>query len=196
MSLNILIPTVPQRAENFNNLLRNLYSQIDKLSAFNRVEILFDNDKPEREGGKPTGEKRNELLMRARGEYIWFIDDDDEIYPWAIEEVLKASETSCDVMAINGDYTVDGAGHRRWFIALGNPYEAAWIDGHEVYLRYPNHITPMKRTLVNKFRFPLKSNFEDKEWADQIKEAGVLKTETLIDKPLYHYKYISHDKLY
>ena len=192
-TLSILIPTIPERKSTFTSLLKVIHSHIDFCNAWQEVEILHDASQ---RGSITTGEKRNHLLSRARGEYIWFIDDDDMILEGAISEILKATETDCDVMAINGIMTTDGKDEKQWYIALGNPYEAKWVDGKEIYLRYPNHITPMKREIAIQFLFPSQNNFEDKAWADLIKESGLLKTETKIEIPIYHYRFSYHNKSY
>lgn len=196
MLLSILIPTVPDRREKFNALRASIDSQLSASGSWMDVEVLHDPAPPQSQGGPSTGEKRDFLIMRARGEYVWMIDDDDAIYHYAIDEVLQGTKSGADVMAINGLYTEDGNNPRQWYIALDNPYEAQWVDGKEVYLRYPNHITPMKREHANKIRFPYVSNFEDKQWADALKASGLLKTQYVIEKPIYHYQFSHHNKLY
>ena len=192
-TLSILIPTIPERKSTFTSLLKVIHSHIDFCNAWQEVEILHDASQ---RGSITTGEKRNHLLSRARGEYIWFIDDDDMILEGAISEILKATETDCDVMAINGIMTTDGKDEKQWYIALGNPYEAKWVDGKEIYLRYPNHITPMKREIASQIKFADKNNFEDYSFAVSLKDSGLLKTETTIDTPVYYYKYSTQNKTY
>lgn len=193
MILSILIPTLPERSELLKGLTIELYSQINKCDAWLRTEVLTDDAE---RGILTTGEKRNNLLQKARGKYFWFLDDDDMILPGAISSILEAAKTDCDVMAINGIMTTEGKNEKQWFIALGNPYEAQIKDGKEIYLRYPNHITPMKTKLVRDIKFPHTSNFEDKAWADLVKDSGRLKTQTVIDIPVYHYRYSHFNKTY
>lgn len=193
MILNILIPTIPERQLVFRELMNNIYLFIRTYGLQNKVEVLYDDTK---KGLMTTGEKRNRLLSRAIGKYIWMIDDDDEIYSYSLNEIVNAAETNCDVMGINGIMTTDGCNMKKWYIALGNPYIADYSTGQEVYLRYPNHITPLKRELVKDFKFPDQSSFEDKAWADKILEAGVLKSQTVIEPPMYHYRYSTINKSY
>lgn len=184
MILSILIPTLGDRAQFLRELMLNITNQIEKLNAADKVEVLVDGRGRE----FTTGEKRNSLLERAKGKYTWFVDDDDFIWEYAIEEILKASEKNPDVMAINGIMTTDNANPIQWFIALGNEYKAIKRDNKEVYLRFPNHITPMKREHAIKVKFPNKTVFEDYEWAKTLRDAGYLKTQVKIEKPMYHYK--------
>jgi glycosyltransferase involved in cell wall biosynthesis len=182
MILSILIPTLLEREHFLNEMLTNLYKQIGDNK--DKVEILIDA----RGRNFTTGTKRNDLLSKATGKYVWFIDDDDFIYPYAIEETLKACEKNPDVIGINGIMTTDGKNQVDWEIRLGHPYKSVQKNGKEYYLRHPNHITPMKREHAIRVKFPNKTVFEDYEWAKSMNDAGYLKTQEIIDKPVYHYR--------
>ncbi len=184
MLLSILIPTLPERDEFLFDLTINLWEQVKKANAFDKVEILTDS----RDRSVTTGEKRNDLLKTASGKYVWHVDDDDFIYEYAIEEILKAVEIDPDVIGICGIMTVDGKNEIGWEIRLGHPYCATIRNGKEFYLRHPNHITPMKREIALKIPFPNKTFGEDYEWSKKLNDAGHLKTQAIIEKPLYHYR--------
>ena len=47
----------------------------------------------------------------------------------------------------------------------------------------------MKREIAIQVQFPDKYIQEDYEWATEIHNRGLIKTEHKIDKPMYHYKY-------
>lgn len=196
MLLSILIPTVPERRECFSVLMSELHRQISEGNYYQDVEILFDDRIAEKRGGPSTGEKRNSLDMRARSEYIWRIDDDDMILPDALNEVISGCKTGADVIGINGFFTQDGGSKTPFEIRLEHPYIADFSRGYEIYLRYPNHITPVKRDKVKDIRFPYISNTEDKAWADLVKDAGVLQTQYVVNKDVYHYNYSTSNKLY
>lgn len=161
----------------------------------NPLHILVDDRPAERNGGPTTGEKRNDLLKRADQEYIWFIDDDDEILPGGIQSVLKAMDGS-DVIGIDGYITTNNLGRIDWEIRLGHPYKEDKKDGKPIYLRYPNHITPMRKECVKDLTFPVRSYAEDKAWADKILMNNRLKTQSIAEGFIYHYKYSTKDKLY
>jgi glycosyltransferase involved in cell wall biosynthesis len=183
MILSILIPTLLEREHFLNEMLANLYIQIKEFGN-DKVEILLDA----RGKNITTGQKRNDLLGKAKGEYVWFVDDDDYIFPYAIEEIIKATKKNPDVIGINGMMTTDGKSQVDWEIRIGHPYKAVKKDGKEYYLRHPNHITPMKREHAIRVKFPAKTVFEDYEWAKALNDAGYLKTQEIIDKPVYHYR--------
>jgi glycosyltransferase involved in cell wall biosynthesis len=182
--LSILIPTLPERKHFLTEILSSISEQINGANAWDKVEVITNNAGRE----ITTGTKRNGLLEESKGKYVWFVDDDDSIYPYAIEEILKAAEKDPDVIGINGIMTTDGVKQIDWEIRLGHDYKAIQKNGKEYYLRFPNHITPMKREHAIRVKFPNKTVFEDYEWAKSLNDAGYLKTQEIIDKPIYHYK--------
>ncbi|HET6224663.1 MAG TPA: hypothetical protein VFF27_00195 [Bacteroidia bacterium] len=184
MILSILIPTLPDRKDFLNEMLTNINKQVSSLNAGDKVEVLIDDRGRE----FTTGTKRNSLLEQSKGKYTWFVDDDDFIWEYSIAEILKASETDSDVIGINGLMTTDNKNPVQWYIALGYEYKAEMQNGKEVYLRFPNHITPMKREHAIRVKFPNKTVFEDYEWASALRDAGYLKTQVKIDRPIYHYR--------
>lgn len=193
MILSILIPTVPQRANLFLELHAEINKQLEMANAFGIVEIISD-DAPK--GVKTTGNKRNDLINAAKGEYVWFIDDDDMIMPNAIQNVLTALEQKPDALAINGIMTTNGADKKEWYISKDLEYTADYSKGYEVYLRPTNHITPTKKEIAKLIQFENKSNFEDYAYCMELKRLGLIKTEIKINEPVYHYRYQNYDKLY
>jgi glycosyltransferase involved in cell wall biosynthesis len=182
MKLSILIPTLPERKKYLNELLKNLRGQIGDSKD---VKIVIDDRGRE----VTTGTKRNDLISRATGDYVWQVDDDDYIYPDSISRILAAIEMKPDVIGINGYITTRGKDRVDFEIRLGNPYEAIERDGKPVYLRYPNHITPMKREFALMFKFPDVTWGEDYAWATELHNSGVLKTQIIIEPTIYHYRY-------
>ncbi len=185
MTLSILICSLHSRA----NMVRELMAHLSKQGC-PEVEIITNTDGKK----KTTGRKRNELVQRARGKYVVFIDDDDWVPEYYIAEMLRAAESDADCFAINGTMTTDGAHETRW--RLSRTYEN--IDtvenGRPMLLRKTNHITGVKRCHAIRAPFPDKSNAEDKAYSLGL--AQFLKTEFVIDKPMYLYRYASTNKQY
>lgn len=186
MTLSILIPYVEQHKDLLQELILSLS---DQYSGF-EVEVIVDDNEYD-----STGEKRNRLLQKASGKYIVFIDADDEIMPYYIEEILKAAESDADCIGISGYMTTDGANKIGWELSKDFQNDTVVRNGRKFYIRKTNHLSPVKRELALQTMFPDKSNAEDKDYSDRLNP--LLKTEYKIaDKPMYHYKYVTHNKTY
>ena len=72
------------------------------------VEVLVDDSKKFLDGGVSIGEKRNSLVQKASGEYLCFLDDDDEITPNYIEQLVRMCEKGKDIVTfrtlVKNDY--------------------------------------------------------------------------------------------
>lgn len=185
--LSICICTISSRFGMLTRLCGMLNGQISALGAQYLVKVDIEPAE-----GISTGEKRNMLYRRATGKYVCSVDDDDEISPWYVEEILKAAAQDPDAIALNGTMTTDGTKLETWDISRLNPYATTWRSNRRAhYLRYHNHLSPIRRTIVLQFPFPDQSQREDYEFATAIHKAGVIKTEVKIERPMYHYKYVS-----
>lgn len=171
MILSILIPTLPER---WNMLVLLL----PKLKAPG-VEVLTDN------GPEPTGVKRNNLLKRAQGEYIVFVDDDDDVLNDYVNEILKALQSKPDAVGFRGLITTNGRKRKFFIISRECGYKET-ILGYE---RYNNHLSPVKREIALKVMFKPVSYGEDYDYAFRMRRH--IKTEVFIDKFLYYYRYVS-----
>lgn len=189
MILSILIPTLYKRTEMFVELYSKLNRQIEECGVVGLVQIL-----PKLDGGeKPTGTKRNELVLEAEGEYVVHVDDDDDLPAYYLKEILKALESKPDAVAINGIITTNGRDEKRWFISKDLEYCAVRDEqGRESYHRYNNHLSPTLRSIAIQIPYPDIYIGEDHQYAMALHESGLIKTESKIDRPLYHYKFIPH----
>lgn len=177
MRLSILIPTLVERRESFVFIHTKLFKQATK-----DVEILTYSDNREHS----VGFKRNALLDKAKGDYVCFVDDDDDVSDTYVDDILAAIKSKPDCVSLTGVITFSG-NHPRTFIhsLKYNNY----FDKDEVYYRPPNHLNPIKASIAKQFKFPDKSFSEDTDWCMQICNAGILKTEVEIIKPYYFYKF-------
>ena len=190
MLLSILIPSLYEldRIEKLSDLKISLYSQIASLELRDQVEILVLSDNRQ----ATTGAKRQKLLEMAKGEYITFIDDDDAVSDHYIEKIIFGiKQTYPDVIGIRLTHYIDGK-------LLGNTIHSIKFDGWEnipgkdgiwTFTRCPNHLNPVKRKLALKAGFPDKTYEEDKEYSYALRK--YLKTEYMVDYPIYFYMEIS-----
>lgn len=186
MTLSICICSLWSRA----GMLASISSKLEEQAAAfpGQVEILIEVDN----GEKPTGTKRNILYRKALGKYVCSVDDDDDVSATYIGDILKATEGDPDAVALNGTMSTNGVFTATWDISRLNPYSTVHKPGRKIhYLRYHNHLSPIKRAIALQFPFPDISHREDYEFATAIHKARAIKVEAKVLKPAYHYKYNS-----
>lgn len=177
MKLSILICSLHTRAHFLARLLAKLGPQTSK-----DVEIITDVD-----GGEKTiGKKRNDLLDKAVGDYVAFIDDDDLISDDYISKIINAITNNPDCCGIEGIMTVNGHHPKKFIHSI--KYDK-WFEQSNIYYRSPNHLSPVKRSIATTIRFPEINFGEDKEYSKGIQP--LIKTESYINGPIYFYEYIT-----
>ena len=176
--LSILTVTMDNRQAVFQNLARVLRAQ-----SSGDVEMLANSDN----GIKSIGQKRNELLQAAKGDYVVFVDDDDMVSPFYTFGILEAIKSNPDCVGIEGIITLKNVGPKKFIHSL--QYED-WYEKDEIYYRCPNHLNPIKREIALEAKFPEISWQEDQSFSFRLK--GKLKTEVYIKGPIYYY-YPSRD---
>lgn len=184
--LSILIPSTYDRTEMTFSLVMSIMKQVRLLElAEDDIQVLplIDNYQA------TTGAKRNKLLEMATGDYVCHIDSDDEISDDYIGEVLKAIESNPDVIGFNGYMTTNGIDRCNFRISKDLPYSASRDINGTCFLRYNNHLSPIKKEIALAIKFPEVSFGEDYDYATRLKESGLIKTEVYIEKDLYHYKF-------
>jgi glycosyltransferase involved in cell wall biosynthesis len=168
----------------FDVLKAKLMYQLFKLPEFkDQVEICSATNIK-----MTTGALRNDLLKMAKGDFVVFIDDDDDVDSDYVKEIMTVIKhnPNIDCIGINGLITFDGNRSKPWSISIKHGH---WHETDEMYLRTPNHISPVRRSIALQAKFPDISYGEDMEYSKRI--LAMCKIEVCIDKPLYHYKYVT-----
>lgn len=177
--LSILVPTVPGREHKLVKLLANLDPQIAKRDD---VEMLVLRDNR----GMTIGEKRNRMLAIARGTYVAFVDDDDEVTSDYVASIVPRLAEDPDVVCF--DVVVNGHGAPKTCY-----YGLALHDQNlpDRYHRKPNHLMVWRREIATSVPFPSVKTGEDTAWANEI--CGRADKEVRIAKTLYSYNYDAAD---
>jgi glycosyltransferase involved in cell wall biosynthesis len=158
--LSILTPSIPSRADRAHSLSSDIRAKVAALGAEKLVEHLIFSDN----WNRSIGEKRQNLVDLARGQYIAFLDDDDVVRDDYVERMLSLAETGADVLTFrqavwfqNQNATVE--------FRLGHPDEA--FQAGAIIKRGPWHVCGWKRQLVRGCVFPHVNYGEDYAWAVQ-----------------------------
>jgi glycosyltransferase involved in cell wall biosynthesis len=181
MKLSILICHIKSRELFLLELRQCLAPQID--ARGDEVEVLVDDSEH-----LSIGTKRNNLLLRAKGNYIAFCDDDDLLVNNYVDLVLKAIETNPDCVGMRGILQDEGK-HQGLFEHSLKHKDWFQQDGDVRWCRPPNHLNPVKREHALKAMFTDKNCGEDFDYSMALKP--FLKTEVFIEEPIYLYRHHS-----
>lgn len=170
---------LPKRAKLYATLINELNKQIRSINAQDKIEILTETDN----GENSVGKKRNNVIDKASGEYVCFIDDDDSVTDIYVSETLRALETKPDVVELVGylpKYNLP-------FIHNLNCGGHFKKDG--IQFRTPNHLNTIKTDIARKVRYLEISHGEDQDYSHRLWNSGLMKTEALIGKRMYIYEF-------
>lgn len=185
IDLSILVCSTHTRWDGFGQeIQRQIWGQYAQLPEDyqSRVEIVMLTDNKQ----MMLGHKRNVMVSLAQGRYIQFVDDDDRIEPDMIRTVLDATEADRDVITFLALVSLNGQAPKTCRYSLNYTKDANTATGYE---RMPNHICAVKRDLATRVSFPHLPYGEDSGYATLLRP--LLRTETHIDRVLYHYDYNS-----
>lgn len=176
--LSILIPTVPERSHQAAAL-------ITRLQACGgddpRVEILALSDNRRRS----IGAKRQALLDLARGGYVAFVDDDDDITEDYFRELLPRCASGPSVVTFEQEAIINGASGRIRFDAACRADEP-WKAGSTARRR-PWHVCAWRRDLATQGVFAEINYGEDAAWVAQV--APLARNFLHVEKVLHIYRH-------
>ena len=190
---SILVPTIPVRWSLLQLLTINLHRQIDDKP----IELLVFGDNKKRS----VGSKRNALLDMARGKYLSFIDDDDEVSENYISEILDRiymfmEGHTADVICfkqkcihVANGYEEDCTYSLKYSYQSGKFYDPGTGEptNKGYWMGLPAHTMVWKSDIAKQGRFPDKNYGEDVGWVQQV--CKLAKTEVQIKEELYIYKF-------
>lgn len=181
--LSILIPTLFSRIKHLTNLLEEINYQIQSKP----VQVLWIGDNR----SMTIGEKRNQLLDNAKGEWICYVDDDDTISENYIDVLLKAIDDNPDktVICFRGTQNTDG--HQdlpfQYNVNFGRNHKKM-IDSQRWKVLLPDHLCCWNKSKIT-VRFPNKGLGEDKDWAGKMAFTYTPEDQVLLEDYLYHYEF-------
>jgi hypothetical protein len=186
--LSILIATLNSRAAIKERLVTSINIQCEMLPGWKEapikpVEIIELAD----DGELILGDKRNQLLERASGEYVAFVDDDDMVSDSYVADALAAIDAyHPDCVTFKGIITTNGGSSGEFKFDMDYPHNIWEQDSNGVHMRCPSIWCPIKASIAKSVKFMSVDCAEDRVWAIQI--YPLLNTQTYIDKHLYFYR--------
>lgn len=181
--LSILIPTLPSRKHFYDRLIGLLAGQIVAHPLGHLIELVTDDT------GKEIciGTKRNRLMAAAKGEYMAFFDDDDRPGTNYIARLIGGIGKGVDCCSLHGIITTDGHRPKHFYHSI--KYDRMFEENN-IYYRPVMHINCIKTELARQCVFPEWKYSEDSNFAYQLQQKGLLKTEHEIEEVIYHYDFV------
>lgn len=168
IQLSILIPTISERAEMFTRLYNKLHRQLEYMSTFHHslgdIEIVVNSDKRYLDGGPSIGKKREELVKRAQGKYLCFLDDDEDIAPDYLETLVRLCIQDRDICVFRNISKFENY----WMVvdmSLTYKNEDARPG---CILRQPWHICPVISVFAKLYSFDDSNYGEDWSWMEKV----------------------------
>lgn len=180
MKLSILIPSLYSRKASLSELLDLIGRQDSECLKHTEVLVSIDGK------AKTIGQKRNELLASAKGEYVVFIDDDDVISFDYLHLIFEGVNKGVDHIGIAMLFQPNNGAHK--LVLCSKDY--AWEEKNNVYYRSAQHVCPIKASIAKSAVFQHTNFGEDKIYSEKINP--LIQTEHLITTPIYFYKYVAN----
>jgi hypothetical protein len=185
---SICILTVDGREDKLNRLTQILNSTIP-VSYKHRIEIIVNKDNRT----KTVGQKRNECLNKAKGEYVSFIDDDDVVSLTYIPKIVrKLNSGMYDGIGFWGMYYVDN--NAAMLFNHANKNNGHFKNNGRQY-RPLNHLNPVKTHIAKQIGYPEKNFGEDSDYCDKLLASGLIRSEYNFEEIMYHYLWSQKETL-
>lgn len=179
---SVLIPTLVGREAGLQNVLRSVREKIARIAPDLRVEYCVDVDNRE----TSIGMKRERMLQSAKGKYVSFIDDDDEITDAYIEDLRETIHGNYHVMRLYGQMSQYNFIHSTE-MTIHTPM--ASLDHPPRFQRPPNHLNPMMADVAKLIHYKNAVHGEDLDWALSMLRHGFLTNEYRREPIQVHYIY-------
>jgi hypothetical protein len=191
--LSILIPTIPERVDMFTALYNKLHRQLEYMQTFHasmgHIEILVNSDKRFLEGGPSIGKKREELVKRAEGKYLCFLDDDEDIADNYLETLVRLCHRDADVVTFRSFAKLKNY----WcLIDMGLHYPNDQANPNYTVRRSPWHVCPVRSYFAKLYSFSDINYGEDWLYFEQVLKHCT--TEAKTEAIIHSYQHGDHSE--
>lgn len=180
---SVLIPTIPGREAKLRTLVESIRDKTSRICPELRVEFCIAYDNRE----KSIGLKRQQLLTQAKGKYVSFIDDDDEITDAYIEDLNACFQGGFHCMRLRGITNEQLTFTHSIDVKLTDMM--ATQDDPPIFQRPPNHLNPMLADIAKLVQFKDATYGEDADWTLSLLKSNILQSEYRSDLSRIHYLY-------
>lgn len=195
--LSVLMPTLVRREGMFLKLAGKICEQVEASPMPAEVVGL------QNAGERPLAEYRERLLRDARGTYLCFVDDDDDVPDYYIEEIAGVLTTppqtfTPDVITwvqestnLQAQFTYFGLQF------LGAPWHPVMVNGSLAYLRMLSHMQPIRAEVARQGSFLMAGGLgftqEDQHFANSVVPFLIERgsREAHIPKVMYSYRFMA-----
>lgn len=182
----ILVTTIPHRHDKLLSLLEYLDAQMQP-----GVSVLLCRDE-HLDGYRPGLQA---LMDAATAEYVSALADDDSYSPNAISRIMAALETHPDYVGFRNRIIENGVprppvihslAYYGWngCVPSEGGYYRPWTQEQPFTLDLM-YVNPVRREYAQRVRF--RGLACDTQWADDLRELGIVNTEVFIDDEIYYY---------
>lgn len=181
---DILISTIPHRHAKLCELLAELDRQWQPGLG---VLVLRDNQVLR---GFDSHIKRKHLLEASCADYVSVIDDDDGVAHDYVATIFRALAEDPDYVGFHVEVTRDGVLQRPVIHSLEYPDWNSWEEKEGPLTRDITHLNPVRRELA------LLSDWTgrtDEQWAMWLRRTGRVRTQVMIGRPMYFYRFNTAD---
>lgn len=179
--LTIGILTINGREHFLDRLLKHIKTILTEETS-HKVEIIVNKDNRE----TTVGVKRNQIINKASGKYICFIDDDDMVSENYFNSILPELEKGVDCVGFSGNYYVSGNFVMKFNHANSN---GGHYRENGIQYRTINHLNPTRTSIVKQFPFLEINCYEDSDYTERLFNSKLIKTESIINDIMYHYMF-------
>ena len=176
---DVLLPVLPHRHDQLTALLAEFGRQAQP--GFGMI-LWRDNL---RRAGNASYEKWQDLEEMSRADYTSFLADDDFVAPDFVSKVMAAMEAGPDYVGFKVRYTVGGV---RQMPVENSLRHGCWRNSPELLVRDIEHHCPVRRELALLAKWRTDIHHSDRQWADDLRATGQVKTEVFVPEELYWYQ--------
>lgn len=176
---SILIPTIPGREVQLQRLIQSIHERRRAICPDLRIEICVSFDNRE----KTIGTKRQDMIEAAKGKYMSFVDDDDDLTAAYFEDALACIRGGHHVCRLRGQIS------QYTFTHTIDVTPTSMMAVNDVFMRPPNHLNVLLTDVGRLILFEDLRNGEDFAWSIQLSESGYLTNEYRSDLSRIHYIY-------